>query len=236
MRKALIVDDDVIMCNLTCNYLEKEDFLVYSVHSGEDALDFLYNNKVDIIILDLMLPGINGIKVCEEIKNRENTSIIMLTAKGQVEDRVKGLNIGADDYMVKPFAPIELVARIQAVLRRNSLADENDEPVALTQNNLICFDNLLINMDSCEVLLDGKRIFLPKREYHLMEFLARHPNKVFNRDQIINLIWGWDFDAKDRTVDVYIQRLRKRLKTNNKTNWSIRTMWGLGYKFEVISI
>ncbi len=159
MRKALIVDDDVITCNLICEYLESEHFIVYSAHTGEDTLDFLKSNRVDIIILDLMLPGIDGIRVCEEIKNNHNTPIIMLTAKGHVEDRVKGLNTGADDYIVKPFAPKELVARIQAVLRRGSPINHDNNAVSLKQNNTICYDYLTINMDSFEVLLDGKKLF-----------------------------------------------------------------------------
>ena len=233
MKKVLIVDDDVIACNMIRKYLESEHFVVYVTHSGEETLNFVKNDMVDIIILDLMLPGIDGIEVCKEIKSKESIPIIMLTAKGHIEDRVKGLNIGADDYMVKPFAPVELMARIQAVLRRDSLVNETKHSFPLSQNNIITYDNLVINTDSFEVSIGGKKIIIPKREYQLLEFFSKNPNKVFNREKLIELIWGWDFEAKDRTVDVYIQRLRKRLKTDKSVNWSIRTLWGIGYKFEV---
>lgn len=228
MSKVLIVDDDINICNITRKYLEKENFEVHVRFNGEDALEFLKNNSVDIAILDVMLPGIDGVKVCEEIRNNSSTPIIMLTAKGQVEDKITGLKTGADDYVVKPFDPNELVARVQTVLRRVPSTDTQKKTVAIKT------DNLEFNSESFEILVDGKNISLPKRELQLLEFLLKHPNKVFSRDQLIESIWGWDFEGEDRAVDLYIQRLRKRIKTQGKSNWSIKTIWGIGYKFEVI--
>ncbi len=227
MERILIVDDDVNICNITRRYFEREAFKVDTRFDGEGALEFLESNNVDIVILDIMLPGIDGVKVCESIRKRSSIPIIMLTAKGQVEDRIKGLKTGADDYVVKPFDPNELVARVQAVLRRAPSGDFNKV------SDVIKFDSLEVNVESLEVLVNGKGINLPKREYQLLEFLIKHPNRAFSRGQLIESIWGWDFEGEDRTIDLYIQRLRKRLKTYGKVNWSIRTIWGIGYKFEV---
>ncbi len=227
MERILIVDDDVNICNITRRYFERESFKVHTRFNGEGALEFLESNNVDIVILDIMLPGIDGVKVCENIRKRSSVPIIMLTAKGQVEDRIKGLKTGADDYVVKPFDPNELVARVQAVLRRTPSGDLGKA------SSVVKLDSLEINVESFEVSVDGREVNLPKREYQLLEFLIKHPNRAFSRSQLIESIWGWDFEGEDRTVDLYIQRLRKRLKTHGKVNWSIRTIWGIGYKFEV---
>ena len=231
MQSLLIVDDDRNICNIIGKYLEREAFKVYIRLSGEEALEFLKDNTVDLVILDVMLPGIDGVQVCEKIRQKEAVPIIMLTAKGQVEDRIKGLRIGADDYVVKPFDPNELVARVQAVLRR--IPSENKNIHSTKLKGLIKFTDFIINLESCEVTIEGKNINLPKREFQLLEFLSQYPNKVFSRNQLIESIWGWDFEAEDRAVDLYIQRLRKRLRTRKKVDWSIKTIWGIGYKFEV---
>lgn len=227
MKKVLIVDDDINICNITRRYLEKEGFEVYVKYNGEDALDFLKTNNVDIVILDIMLPGIDGIQVCEEVRRISTVPIIMLTAKGQVEDKIKGLKTGADDYVVKPFDPNELVARVQTVLRRVTSTDQQEIL------SIIKYENLVVNLKSFEVLVEGRNVDVPRREFQLLEFLIKNPNKVFSRDKLIESIWGWDFEGEDRTIDLYIQRLRKRLKTQKKVNWSIKTVWGIGYKFEV---
>ena len=226
MPKVLIVDDDINICNITRKYLEKERYEVSVRFNGEAALEFLKDNTIDIAILDVMLPGIDGVKVCEEIRANSSIPIIMLTAKGQVEDKITGLKTGADDYVVKPFDPNELVARVETVLRRASSLEKHEKPAAPK------YENFSINTESFEVTVDGRIVALPKREFQLLEFLIKHPNKVFSRDQLIELIWGWDFDGDDRAVDLYIQRLRKRLKTQGKVNWVIKTIWGIGYKFE----
>lgn len=227
MPKVLIVDDDINICNITRKYLEREDFEVHTRLSGEDALDFLKSNTVDIVILDVMLPGIDGVETCTEIRKVADIPVIMLTAKGQVEDRIKGLKTGADDYMVKPFDPNELMARVQSVLRR-----ANSSSIKKL-SSVVKYEHLKINLESFEVQVDGKTVTIPRREYQLLEFIVKNPNKVFNRDQLIESIWGWDFEGEDRAVDLYIQRLRKRLKCKREVNWSIKTIWGVGYKFEV---
>ena len=226
MPRVLIVDDDINICKIVEKYFLKEGFEILISQTGEDALNLIHNNSLELIIMDLMLPGMDGNEVCQIIREKHHIPIIMLTAKGEVYDRIKSLNIGADDYVIKPFDPNELVARAGAVLRRMKSR-------AWDKSNVIKFDFLIINKDSCEVFVGNQKAIFPRREYMLLEFLACNPNIVFSRSQLIEAIWGFDFDGEDRVIDLYIERIRKRIKIKRDTNWTIKTVWGMGYKFEV---
>jgi DNA-binding response OmpR family regulator len=231
MQKILLVEDDVNICNIIKKYFETHKFQVYVKFSGEDALSFISNNEVDMVILDIMLPGITGMEVCKKIRENYIIPIIMLTAKGEVIDKIEGLKIGADDYVVKPFDPNELIARAQAILRRTNFTHKQ---LSFNKDlNLLKFQDLIINKEANEVFLNDKKIIVPRREFQLLEFLTSNTNKTFNRNQLIEFIWGYDFDGEDRVIDLYIERLRKRLKIDKEVNWKIKTVWGIGYKFEV---
>jgi DNA-binding response OmpR family regulator len=223
--KVLVVDDDIKICNLIEIYLEREQFKVIKAYDGEEALDKFKAENPRIVILDIMLPKMDGYDVCREIKRISNVPIIMLTAKGETFDKVLGLRLGADDYMVKPFDPEELIARIRAVLRRVS-------PKDYRSSNQIVFPNFHINKDNFSVKIIDKVMQLPRKEMELLYFLASHPNKVFTREQLIEEIWGYDFYGDTRTVDVHIKRLRNRLR-EIANEYEIKTVWGVGYKFEV---
>lgn len=231
--KVLIVEDDRNICNIVGKYFENEQFEVCAMYNGEDALSFIEKNSVDLVILDLMLPGISGYQVCAKVREKNAVPVIMLTAKGEINDKIDGFETGADDYVVKPFDPKELIARARAILRRTSLmknpSDANEEKT----KNTLKFKSLVIDKDSFAVYLEDENVILPRREFQLLEFLAANANKVFSRSQLIDTIWGWDFEGDDRVIDLYIERLRKRLKTEKGINWSIKTVWGVGYKFEV---
>lgn len=229
MKTVLIVDDDVNICRITKLYVEKGGFQVEMAHDGEAALKLFERLNPDFVVLDLMLPKQDGWSVCNQIRAKSDVPILMLTARGQVEERIEGLQMGADDYMVKPFDPNELVARITSILRRAS--GRLETPV---KTDVYEFGSLRIDAISHEVTIEGKEVSLPKREYDLMLFFARFPNQVFSREDLISKIWGWDFDGDDRVVDVYIKRIRQKLKAmSEKDNeWNIRTVWGIGYKFE----
>jgi len=222
--KVLVVDDDVNICELIRLYLEKEGCEVLTVHDGKKGLESFTESAPNIVILDIMLPGMDGWQVCREIRKISNIPIIMLTAKGETFDKVLGLELGADDYIVKPFEPKELVARVKAVLRRYERKDYDVKEVV--------FPNLVINKSTYVVKLNGKDLELPPKELELLYFLASNPNKVFTREQLLENVWGFDFYGDSRTVDVHVKRLREKIESPGQV-WQLKTVWGVGYKFEV---
>ncbi|UJF33518.1 response regulator transcription factor [Paenibacillus hexagrammi] len=229
MKTILIVDDDVNICRITKLYLEKSGFQVATAHDGDAALELFEQIRPDCMVLDLMLPGQDGWSVCRQVRAKSDMPILMLTARGQVEDRIEGLHMGADDYIVKPFDPNELVARVMTVLRRSPVRTES--PV---RTDIYEIGSLRVDALAHEVTVEGQPVTLPKREYELLLFLVRNQNQVFTREDLIAKIWGWDFDGDDRVVDVYVKRIRQKLKamTSRSEDWNIRTVWGVGYKFE----
>lgn len=226
--KIMMVDDDLNICRVTSIYLQKAGYEVVFAYDGDQALKLFDTTKVDAIILDLMLPKVDGMKVCEKIRQASPVPIIMLTAKGQTTDKIDGLQLGADDYIVKPFDPNELIARLQAVLRRTQ-TDKVSNP------ELISIGKLEINTMTHVVSLNGNEVKLPKKEFELLLFLAKHPNRVFSRDELIEMIWGWDFEGEDRVVDLYIKRLRSKLSKAENQSIMIKTVWGVGYQLEASS-
>ncbi|MCI5568333.1 MAG: response regulator transcription factor [Lachnospiraceae bacterium] len=229
-QKILIVDDDNNIAELISLYLTKECFECRIVNDGEAALRAFSDFAPDLILLDLMLPGMDGYQVCRTIRQTSQTPIIMLSAKGEVFDKVLGLELGADDYMIKPFDTKELVARVKAVLRRFkpqipavNTANEN--------NKYVEYPGLTISLSNYSVTYNGKSIDMPPKELELLYFLASSPNQVFTREQLLDHIWGYEYIGDTRTVDVHIKRLREKIKDHDK--WSISTVWGIGYKFEV---
>lgn len=224
-NKILIVDDDTNIVELIKLYLEKEGYKTIEAYDGLDALRKYRLEKPSLIILDLMLPEMDGKQVCKEITKNDNVPIIMLTAKGEVLDKIIGLEIGADDYMVKPFDPRELVARVKAVLRRTSVAPANNDKI-------IHCDNLEINMSNYELRISGNLIDVPPKELELFYYLASNPNRVFTREQLLDQVWGFDYFGDSRTVDVHIKRLREKIE-KVRGSWMLKTVWGVGYKFEV---
>lgn len=232
-QRILIVDDDENIAELISLYLVKECFATEIAYTGKEALQKLKLYNPHLILLDIMLPDIDGYAVCQEIRKTKQTPIIMLSAKGEVFDKVLGLKMGADDYIIKPFDSNELVARVQAVLRRSAmLPDHSDIAIASDhQGEFVEYDNLLINLTNYTVIFEGKQIDMPPKEIELLYFLAKKPNQVFTRDQLLDHIWGYEYIGDTRTVDVHIKRLREKLNENH--NWSISTVWGKGYKFEV---
>lgn len=225
MLKILIVDDDTNISELISLYLNKEGYETREVANGKLALEVFEEYKPDLVLLDIMLPGVDGYDVCKEIRKTSRTPIIMLTAKGEVFDKVLGLELGADDYMVKPFDPKELIARVKAVLRRNIQPVEEEKV-----KNRIVLDNLIIDKDNYSVTYEGNLVELPPKELEVLYFLASHPKQVFTREQLLDKIWGYDFVGDTRTVDVHIKRLRDKFEGDHA--WSIKTVWGVGYKFE----
>jgi DNA-binding response OmpR family regulator len=227
-QKILIVDDDSNIADLISLYLVKECFETLIVGDGESALSAFETFEPNLILLDLMLPGIDGYQVCREIRTRSQCPIIMLSAKGEVFDKVLGLEMGADDYMEKPFDSKELVARVKAVLRRYKPQVAEPEP---SDDKVVRYEDLEINMTNYSVNYQGSRIDMPPKELELLYFLASSPNRVFTREQLLDQIWGYEYVGDTRTVDVHIKRLREKIK-DHKT-WRIATIWGIGYKFEV---
>lgn len=225
--KILIVDDEENICELVRLYIEKEGFDAVIANDGQEAVVKFNKEKPDLILLDIMLPIKDGWQVCREIRAQSKVPIIMLTAKGETFDKVLGLELGADDYVVKPFEPKELIARIRAVLRRS--ADSVDEKA---DEDELSFDGLKINQSTYEVYIDDKKVEMPPKEFELLYFLAKNTNKVFTRDQLLDEIWGYEFFGDSRTVDVHIKRIREKLEGENRT-WALKTVWGVGYKFEV---
>lgn len=229
-KRILIVDDDENIAELISLYLLKECFDTEIVLNGEDALTTFKTYQPHLILLDIMLPGIDGYDVCREIRKNSNVPIVMLSAKGEVFDKVLGLKIGADDYMVKPFDSNELVARVQAILRRVAQSEVKQETPAV-QGDVVSYDGLIVNLTSYSVIYNGEQIDMPPKEMELLYFLASSPNQVFTREQLLDKIWGYDYIGDTRTVDVHVKRVREKIKDG--TNWSIATVWGIGYKFEV---
>ena len=227
-QKILIVDDDVNIAELISLYLTKECFDTQMVHDGEAALTEFERYQPNLILLDLMLPGIDGYQVCREIRAKENVPIIMLSAKGEIFDKVLGLELGADDYMMKPFDSKELVARVKAVLRRYQPVKQ-EAPSA----DIKCatYPDLVINLSNYSVEYFGKSVDMPPKELELLYFLASSPNQVFTREQLLDHIWGYEYIGDTRTVDVHVKRLREKIKEHD--SWGIATVWGIGYKFEV---
>lgn len=232
-NKILIVDDDANIAELISLYLAKECFDTQIVGDGESALRAVRTYQPDLILLDLMLPGIDGYQVCREVRATADTPIIMLSAKGEVFDKVLGLELGADDYMEKPFDSKELVARVKAVLRRYKAhtvesAAAQEEPA----DKIVSYPDLTINLTNYSVTYNGHRLDMPPKELELFYFLASAPGRVFTREQLLDQIWGYDYVGDTRTVDVHIKRIREKAGTS--PNWKISTIWGIGYKFEVL--
>ena len=220
----LLIDDDENICKVVTLYLEKEGFDIRVAQDGRTGLDMFFEITPDLVLLDIMMPGMDGIEVIKELRKEKKTPVIMLTAKGDTFDKVLALELGADDYIVKPFEPKELIARIKAVIRRTEQADE---PVDET----VRYDGLEISLSTYTVEYMGNKLELPPKELELLYFLAQHPNKVFTREQLLQKVWEFEFYGDSRTVDVHIKRLREKL--NGEHNWQIKTVWGVGYKFEV---
>ncbi|MGN0374721.1 MAG: response regulator [Butyrivibrio sp.] len=228
-QKILIVDDDENIAELISLYLIKECFETKMVHDGEAAIKAFQEFNPDLILLDLMLPGIDGYQVCREIRKDSNVPIIMLSAKGEIFDKVLGLELGADDYMIKPFDSKELVARVKAVLRRYSVpVKETPEPSRTGE--YVEYPDLIINLSNYSVTYMGKSVEMPPKELELLFFLASSPNQVFTREQLLDHIWGYEYIGDTRTVDVHIKRIREKIHDHDK--WSLGTVWGIGYKFE----
>lgn len=222
---VLIVDDDYNICDLVRLYLEKEGFTTEIATDGKVAIEKFKYISPQIIILDLMLPGIDGLEVCREIRKTSTVPIIMLTAKDDTFDKVLGLEMGADDYMAKPFEPRELVARVKAVLRRSTQSEES-------KVDKVEYNNIAINKTNYELKISGKVIEMPPKELEVLYYLASNPGKVFTRDQLLDEIWGYEFFGDSRTVDVHIKRIREKIE-KYEDGWSLKTVWGVGYKFEV---
>lgn len=228
-QRILIVDDDNNIAELISLYLTKECYDTKIVNDGEEALYAFESYQPNLILLDLMLPGIDGYQVCREIRTKSNVPIIMLSAKGEVFDKVLGLELGADDYMIKPFDSKELVARVKAVLRRLQPAKTSIAP----NPSIKCveYPDLTVNLSNYSVICDGKQVDMPPKELELLYFLASSPNQVFTREQLLDHIWGYEYVGDTRTVDVHVKRLREKIKDH--ATWQIGTVWGIGYKFEV---
>ena len=223
--KILIADDDRNICELLRIYLEKEGSTVVLAGDGEEALEKFDQEEPDIILLDVMMPRLDGWQVCRELRKKSECPIIMITAKGETFDKVLGLELGADDYVVKPFEPKEIVARVKAVLRRTGKANsENDKKE-------VNYDKLTVNMTKYELKVDGKVVDTPPKELELLFHLASNPNRVYTRDQLLDEVWGFEYYGDSRTVDVHIKRLREKLEGVSE-KWSLKTVWGVGYKFE----
>ena len=224
-KKALVIEDDKNIAELLRLYLEKDGFEVSIASDGGQGLRLAGEVEPDVILLDIMLPVMDGWQVCKEIRRNSQVPIIMLTAKGETFDKVSGLEMGADDYVTKPFEVKELIARIHAVMRR---ADGAAAPV----EKKLVYDKLVVNLDSYELIVDGKKIDTPPKEMELLYHQAASPNRVFTRNQLLDEVWGFDYFGDSRTVDVHIKRLREKLE-GVSDQWSLKTVWGVGYKFEL---
>ena len=226
-QKILIVDDDNNIAELVSLYLIKECFDTQIANDGEEALAAIQNYQPDLVVLDIMLPGMSGYDVLRELRKTSNLPVIMLSAKGETFDKVLGLELGADDYIIKPFDSKELVARVRAVLRRFHVKS----PSAAPKEKCVSYPDLVINLTNYSVTYMGHQIDMPPKELELLYFLAASPNQVFTREQLLDHIWGYEYIGDTRTVDVHIKRLREKIKDN--PNWALSTVWGIGYKFEV---
>ena len=224
-EKILVVDDDQNICELLRLYLEKEGFKTKAAFDGQEAVDMAKSYQPDLILLDIMLPKFDGWQVCRQIRKESDVPIIMLTAKGETFDKILGLELGADDYVTKPFDAKEVIARVKAVLRRAGGAEKNE----MQEVN---YDKLKINLTNYELVVDGKTVDTPPKELELIYHLASNPNRVYTRDQLLDEVWGFDYYGDSRTVDVHVKRIREKLE-NISDEWSLKTVWGVGYKFEV---
>jgi len=227
-QRVLIVEDSENIAELISLYLTKELYETKIVEDGNAALKAFDEFEPQLILLDLMLPGIDGYQVCREIRSKSSVPIIILSAKGEVFDKVLGLELGADDYMIKPFDSKELVARVKAVIRRYNIKAETKERVL--SGNYVEYPDLIINLTNYSVTYMGNIVEMPPKEIELLYFLASHPNQVFTREQLLDHIWGYEYAGDTRTVDVHIKRLRSKIKDHS--SWSLGTVWGIGYKFE----
>ncbi len=226
--KVLIVEDDKNIADLLRIYLEKEQMQCQIAGDGVTGVERFKDFQPDLVLLDIMLPGMDGWSVCKKVRELSKTPVIMLTAKGELEDKVSGLEMGADDYITKPFEMKEVLARVHAVLRRYGDEGQTEGEKKLS------FDKLTVNLDSYELIVDGKRVDTPPKELELLFHLASAPNRVFTRNQLLDEVWGFDYFGDSRTVDVHIKRLREKLEGVSE-QWSLKTVWGVGYKFEVLS-
>ncbi|MCL2014415.1 MAG: response regulator transcription factor [Oscillospiraceae bacterium] len=225
-EKILVVDDDQHICDLLRLYLEKEGYEVITANDGEAALTMFATQKLSLILLDIMIPALDGWQVCREIRRHSDVPIIMLTAKGEIFDKVLGLELGADDYVVKPFDAKEVIARIKAVLRRYG---HEEKPDVVRE---VAFEKLSVNMTRYELKVDGKVVEAPPKELELLFHLASNPNRVYTRDQLLDEVWGFEYYGDSRTIDVHVKRLREKLEGVSDI-WALKTVWGVGYKFEV---
>ena len=225
--RVLIIEDDANIAELIRLYLEKDGFDVSLASDGRQGVDTFFKFRPDIVLLDIMLPEMDGWEVCREIRKSDKTPIIMLTAKDETADKVTGLELGADDYISKPFDMKEVIARIHAVLRRYTPCDDASDNADIKN-----FDNLSINMSAYEVLICGKKVDMPPKELELLNYLASHPNRVFTRNQLLDDVWGFEYFGDSRTVDVHVKRLREKIDGASE-QWSLKTVWGVGYKFEL---
>lgn len=227
MYKVLIADDNKQIVSILSEYCKKNNFIVSAVFDGEAALKEIEENKFDIILLDVMMPKKDGFDVCRETRKFSNVPIIMITARGEDYEKIMGLEIGADDYIVKPFSPGEIIARINAILRR--IMPKNDE-----SEKIFTFDNLEIDLNNFTVKVNGEIISLTKKEIEILWTLSTNQNKVFTRENLLDLIWGFDYFGESRTVDTHIKRLRAKLDNYEHKKWNIKTIWGVGYKFDIL--
>lgn len=226
-NKILVVDDATNICELLQLYLENEGYVVYTAHDGQEAVNMFQNKTPDLVLLDIMLPKMDGWQVCREIRKTSSCPIIMLTAKGETFDKVLGLELGADDYVTKPFDAKEVMARVKAVLRRTT----GEKEVEKKEKKTVIYDNLEINITNYEMKVKGEAVDTPPKELELIYHFASNPNRVYTRDELLDEVWGFEYYGDSRTVDVHIKRLREKLE-GVSDKWSLKTVWGIGYKFE----
>ena len=226
-NKILVVDDDLNICELLKLYLENDGYVVFTANDGQEAVEMFQTKTPDLVLLDIMLPKKDGWQVCREIRKTSSAPIIMLTAKGETFDKVLGLELGADDYVVKPFDAKEVMARVKAVLRRTTGDSESTE----TEKKVVIYDNLEINIQNYEMKVKGVPVDTPPKELELIYHFASNPNRVYTRDQLLDEVWGFDYYGDSRTVDVHVKRLREKLE-GVSDKWCLKTVWGVGYKFE----
>lgn len=224
----LIADDHRQITSILSEYAKKEGYTVSIANDGKEALSMFSKNTFDLVLLDVMMPEMDGFQVCREIRKTSTIPIIMVTARGEDFERIMGLDMGADDYIVKPFSPGEVMARIRAILRRIS-----PDPIESQDKNILIYDNLTINIEEFTVLIEAEPVSLTKKEIEILYTMAKNPNKLFTRDNLLNSLWGYDYFGDARTVDSHIKRLRAKLDSYHHPNWEIKTVWGMGYKFEV---
>jgi len=227
MYNVLIADDNLQIVSILKEYCKKNNFNVTLAYDGEETLEKIRNNKFDIVLLDIMMPKKNGFDVCKEVRTFSNVPIIMITARGEDFERIMGLETGADDYIVKPFSPGEVIARIHAILRR-VIPNEN-----ISQEKIFSYDNLTINLSDFTVKISDENVSLTKKEIELLWLLSTNQNKVFTRENLLDSIWGYDYFGDSRTVDSHIKRLRAKLDNYEHETWNIKTIWGVGYKFDI---